>query len=330
MKIASKSHSKFSQLLPALLVLVFVVIAGSRDSLAESFIKSETDAPPILIILLFSFSAISLGFIVGVFSNAGSISKTCGDLRDVWFSDRCSLICLNVVTAGAYILTIIAIGSNLGAAYNSFIDYGITPVITLFFGVAGIGEKFQIRRIGAVLVACIGIFLVSVVDSSNTDTVYVAKKWGIVASVCSAFFGAGIHYFNKKMVGKNVDPWAILTSRMLLVFLLSSLLLYFSSTDFVLSDHLILLPYAVIFFAFPLYLLLVAFKSIELGQFAVALYLVPVVTTIVSSFLGRVDFQLESVIGVIAVITAMLISNNLDRYVKGGFEKIWRSIRSRL
>src|ERR1700684_519848 len=118
----------------------FCILSSCRDVLSEILFKDQQyDASPVFV--LFVYSAVTQAVAVAVF-----VSRlVSGDLnpRPSLRSACKEILLLNFFTLAAFLLYFVAIDSPVGAAVNSFVDYGSSPIFTAMVGILLMQERLD-------------------------------------------------------------------------------------------------------------------------------------------------------------------------------------------
>jgi drug/metabolite transporter (DMT)-like permease len=312
-KVDEKTVSRSDGSLPsetstlALLVL-FVVLAASRDTGTELFLKKWGKVPPDVILLGFCFSALLLAAALSVRRERNATNV---------ISKEATPLCIGLAltTLSSYTFTVLAIQSQLGAAYHSFIDYGASPAITVIIAALWLGETPSGRYVAGLALALGGVLLFTGVAAHEPNG-SIPAALGAVFSLCAATSGAFVFSINKRLLNMGCSPRALLAVRMGPLTLILAVVVYVCGHLPVLARQPVLLLFCVLFFAVPLYLNLVALKRMRVQRFAGWLFLIPCTTYIQSMLWGLKAPGIGPILAVGLTIAALLVMES-NKQVKG-------------
>lgn len=265
---------------------------------AEYFMKSATQASPATIILHFVVSAVVLAPFIRKYTPPPVVPRPAPQLFD--------LLLLNLATAVTYALTYLAVWSDLGAAYTNLLDYGLTPVAGFIFAWKMLGERIRGWRFLVVAFALAGLAMLFLTDSEVTQPRTLGSRWGVLAVIGASTCGAWMYALNKRLVMHGTADWLILAGRMPMTILGCVLILLLEHRLAEPFSLPYLFPFALIFYAVPMYLLLVVFKRVTFDSFSLWLFLVPCVTVITAAVSGYASFSPLRIMGTALVFLPVL------------------------
>lgn len=285
----------------------YVLLSSIRDVGAEWMLKRGS-AIPSDVFLFFLCLGMFVAGITGNFlvSRRKPAVKLDGKTR-AW------IMLLNVIVVIIYWLSISAIKTSAGAAASSFVDYGLTPVFAVFLAWPLLGERPQARYLAGLALALLGIYLFSNMNFHELWHGSSSYLQGLGLALSAGALTAIIAPANKKLINAGLDPWQILSYRMLfpaLVFLAAAI--YNDHTAY-LSQWPMLLAYGLVFGALPIVLGLTALKQIEVNHLTIWMFLIPICTFLLSAALSFATLNLRTATGALLVLVASAYMEKIKR-----------------
>ena len=291
-----------------ILIAVYCAMAAGRDACSELLLKEVEPIHPVLLLWCYSLAGIVLGAVLQLASRGRVHDQPSGSGFAARRRVVTRLIQLNIVTALAYITAIAAIWSQLGAAFNAVIDYGMSPIFTLIVAFALFGEKLTVRILLSVVTCAMGIVLITANRDLGSISEVGSFSFGVICAMISAVGTAFNINISKQLVAWGIPKSRILMYRLLLVFVGSSIALVFIQGAFTLRGVMLVSPLALFGFALPVYLLLTAFEHVRMRVVSLLLFLMPVFTYAFSAVLGFATVDLIPILGALSIIVGVLYS----------------------
>lgn len=287
---------------PRLALPVFVLfccLSATRDVLSEVFLKKqEYQLSPVFILLIYSLTTqLIFGLHLLVRPRRVRTSNTLAS-RDTVLA----LALLNVFTVIAYTTYFLAIASPLGAGLNSFVDYGTTPLFTAITGALLLGEKLNKRFWYSATLGLSGVFLFSISRISSDLSMSFAWLLGLTYALVSSLSSAAYRVYSKQLLSVGMDKSQILFYRLFGVTISLSVYAYIGKEVVQVEAILPVLITGIIGFSLPLFLILYVLEHMEIRQFAILWFLLPLITYFVSFGFGYTDVYVLDALAAICIV----------------------------
>jgi drug/metabolite transporter (DMT)-like permease len=257
----------------------FCVLSAARDVLSETLFKDQAyNASPIFVLFVYCVITQLVAGAVLLFTRPvqalpGSVSSTA---QVIW---------LNGFTLAAFLFYFLAIDSPIGAAVNSFVDYGSGPVFTAVVGVLLAGERLDLTFAICAVLSVGGIVVLGLprVTITEFNLLWIGGlALSLLSSLSSAFYRA---YF-KLLLTAGMTKSAVIFARLFgLTIVLGSVLLikpHLFRSDLLINTCVL----GLIGFTLPLFLTLTIIERLTIRSFAVLLFALPAITFFLSAVLG--------------------------------------------
>jgi drug/metabolite transporter (DMT)-like permease len=286
--------------------LLFCILSSTRDSFSELLFKGdETKINPYFLLFIFSIVTQTTALLgtLALSSEREGITKAFnrGRYREV--------IALNFFTLIAFLLYFLAIASPIGAATNSLIDYGTSPIFTAIVGSILLGRDLSKGFLIGSLVCMSGVALIyltsinnEIYSISNTHTTL-----GLLYALGSSASSAMYRIYFKKLLNDGISKSLIVFTRLLGISTVLGFYIFFHPYLWI-SDMIIQASLVGLFsFTIPLFISLFVLQRVSIENFSMLLFLLPAFTTIESTLLGYYDMSLTKIYGVILLLAGMYI-----------------------
>jgi drug/metabolite transporter (DMT)-like permease len=259
----------------------FCCLSSSRDVISEFLFKDKLyDANPVFI--LFVYSAVTQA--VAVITWLGGLIV--GPAKPMFHLQVIGkeVLLLNFFTLMAFLFYFIAIDSPVGAAVNSFVDYGSSPIFTAIIGVILMGERLDKAFLLTATIAGVGIVVLAA-PRLHVDSVHLGIL-GLVLALLSSLSSGFYRVYFKVLLEKGLSKSAIVFLRLMAITLLLGGILFVRPelfrADILFKTALI----GVLGFAIPLFLSLGALQRLAVRSYAMLLFLLPALTYALSASFG--------------------------------------------
>jgi drug/metabolite transporter (DMT)-like permease len=279
--------------------VAFCVLSSARDVVSEVIFKDHTyDASPVFV--LFVYSAVTqcvAGAALLVGRAPERAKQIAGRGRDIFW--------LNIFTLAAFLFYFLAINSPLGAAINSFIDYGSSPAFTAAVGTLLVRERLDRTFLLSAAVSFTGIVILI------APRVYVSEfslLWmaGLGLSFLSSISSAFYRVYFKILLASGATKSAVIFVRLFGVTLVLGAILLIRPelfrADLLVATSIL----GLIGFTLPLFLTLVIMQHVTIRSFAILLFSVPALTFLLSAILGYANFFVSDSIAAVLAVFAVV------------------------
>jgi drug/metabolite transporter (DMT)-like permease len=261
----------------------FCALSSARDILSELLFKDRIyEANPVFVLFVYS---IITQLVAGICLFVPSRPHESHNI----VRHGMAFIWLNVFTLAAFIFYFLAIKSPLGAAVNSFVDYGSSPIFTAIIGALYAKERLSRAFAISATASTVGIVILSIprVYIDNFSPLWVAGLlMCFVSSISSACYRVGY----KNLLVQGATKSSIIFFRLFGTTLTLGALLLISPDKIrldILGQVSIL---GLIGFTAPLFLTLIIMERVTIRSFAMLLFCVPALTFIASASIGYATF----------------------------------------
>jgi drug/metabolite transporter (DMT)-like permease len=258
-------------MLAYVLFFIFCALSSLRDVLSERLFKLHgIGLSPVFVLFVYS---VETQFIAFVIIAARHLRRD----PDLVRSSLGELIALNVFTLIAYLTFFLAINTQLGAALNSFVDYGTGPVFTAIAGWVFLKERLNSRFVAAAMICSAGILLFAFPLIAQQRLTF---NWcsGVLFALASSAAGAMYRIYYKMLLNQGVSKSAIVLYRLSgLSFVLGAILIF--RPQMFRSQYLgQVATVGLVGFTGPLFLILFVLQKVRVAHFSIMLFLMPVLT----------------------------------------------------
>lgn len=284
----------------------FCVFSSVRDVISEALFKNQTyDANPVFLVFVYSVTTQCVAGAILLFeSPARSVKQMAG--RETPF------LLLNCFTLAAFFFYFLAIDSPLGAAVNSFVDYGSSPAFTAIVGVLVAKEPLDRTFAISASLSLIGIAVLSAprLYIDQLSLLWIAGLFlSLLSSISSAFYRV---YFRVLLVGGATKSVIIFVRLFGTTVALGIILLvkpeYFRADLLVQTAVL-----GLVGFTIPLFLTLTIIQHVTIPSFAMLLFCVPVFTFILSAAAGYTHLFASDLVAAALTITGATLYERRNR-----------------
>ncbi|WP_459863808.1 DMT family transporter [Endothiovibrio diazotrophicus] len=300
-----------SSALAYLVFFSFCIISGIRDVITEYLFKDEVwNSNPVFTLFVFSISAIVF-VVLFLFINERRLGF---DRFKVEKNTVVVFVKLNFFTFLAFGCFLLAIDSSFGAALNSVVDYGTSPIFTGILAAIVLGEKLGKVFWVSLFFGVSGILLIA--NSRVSFDVEMHASWyvGLLCALSSSLSSAFCRAYYKKLVDLGVEKLLILFWRMTGMVLVLFIFMLVYGDEYWRSDLLVITFIVGLFgFVLPIYLMLLVVQNFELKHVAVLLMLYPVFTLLFASAFGYYSPAALDMLGILLVLGAVLLHETIDR-----------------
>ena len=278
----------------------FCALSSARDVISEAIFKDQNyNASPIFTLFIYSFTTqLVAGGLMLSRNGANALLKSVKHEGDVLW--------LNIYTLLAFIFYFLAISSPIGAAINSFVDYGTGPLFT-----ALIGTLLSQERLNKTfwLSATLSVAGIIVLNAPRIDVGDFSFFWfvGLTLSLLSSLSSGFYRVYFKRLLSRQVTKSSIIFSRLFATTLMTGVIL-------LINPHLFqirLLPYVFLLgllgFTAPLFLTLIIIQRVTIRRFAMLLFAIPVLTFAFSASIGYVHVFVSDIFAGAAVLVGLAI-----------------------
>jgi len=284
----------------------FCALSASRDVISEFLFKSDIyEASPIFVLFVYSIVTQCVAGIVLLLNFYRRPGNVIGPTKDVLW--------LNGFTLAAFLFYFLAIDSPLGAAANSFIDYGSSPAFTAMLGALLAHERLNLTFAISAFISICGIVVLSVprVTVEQYSLLWAAGlAFSLLSSLSSAFYRV---YFRLLLVRGMMKSAVIFFRLFGLTVALGGILLV--RPDLFRSDLLLKTSIlGLVGFTVPLFLSLTIIQRLTLRSFAILLFALPAITFFLSASMGYAQlFPSDVAAGALAIIGIVLHERRIPR-----------------
>src|ERR1051326_3155809 len=291
-----------SRLLAYAAFVAFCCLSSIRDVLSEIIFKHpQYEASPIFV--LFVYSAITqLVACLWLLTTAVAAKEDASWLRGA----TNEILLLNVFTLAAFLFYFLAIQSPIGSAVNAFVDYGSGPIFTAIVAAIVVREPLTIRFAVSSVLSIAGL-LVLEFPRLDADGISPVSLTGIALALVRSLFGALYQGYFKVLLQKGAAKSAIILLRLVgTTVVLGGIL--FMRPDLFRSDLLLETALVgLIGFAAPLFLVLEVLQRVKLQNFAVLLFLFPVLTLVISWATGYAKIFQSDIAAAALLLIAIIL-----------------------
>lgn len=267
--------------------LLSVVLTTVRDIGFEVFVKHST--PPIHPVFFLFISVL----LTQVFCAAFLVRRQ----RSIPFSEfirkpgaAVSLFYVNFFTFLSFLAYFLAIGSPIGAGFNSVVSFGSDPIFTVLVGLFFIRERIDRRFLWTCVISFAGIALLGSKGltgggETKAQSGY-AWQWGVALSLASSFFFAIYIIYLKRLQTLGMSTLGIVLARLWFCCLASGLWLILRPGLFEPAAILEICVFSLITFCLPIVFFVYSVGFLTIRSLAVLLFLNPILTIVTSSVMG--------------------------------------------
>jgi len=278
----------------------FCALSAARDVISETLFKDHTyNASPVFVVFVYSVVTQCVAGAMLLVGHPFQLATASVDRGRYFFL-------LNGFTLTAFFFYFLAINSPLGAAMNSFVDYGSSPVFTAIVAALLAQERLDKTFTISALVSFTGIVVLSAPRVSIDEFSWVwltGLGFSLLSSISSAFYRV---YFRLLLVG-GVTKSAVIFIRLFGITISLGAILLIRPELFrvdLLAETAVL---GLLGFTLPLFLTLAIIQRLTLQSFAMLLFAVPALTFLLSESLGYARlFPSDIVAGALAIIGMIL------------------------
>jgi drug/metabolite transporter (DMT)-like permease len=269
----------------------FCILSSIRDVLSEVLFKHQSiDASPIFVLFVYCIvTQLAAGFCL--FVTWISSEKFAMSI----YSLKKELFLLNLFTLTAYAFYFVAIQSPLGAAVNSFVDYGTGPLFTAIVAAILIGEGLGKGFAWCATLSVLGLIVLGA-PRLYSQEISLIWLFGLLFALLSSLSSSIYYVYFKILLRNNVTKCAIVFFRLFAITLLLGAILIVRPDlfrkDLLLETALI----GFVGFSLPILVVLSIIQRVSINSFAMLLFLLPVLTFLISASIGYVQFYLSDII----------------------------------
>ncbi len=287
----------------------FCLLTAARDSLSEVVMKADVESlSPIGLVFFFFLSALIFGFVL--LALKGSFRDLLKKLTINRTNTRNAIgSCIWITLASITFLE--AIESALGASLTSFIDYSMNPLITAVFAFFMVKERLDRKFWLTAGLSIIGIFLMSF-DKLSEVEIRGDISYGLLMIILSCSTLALSRIANKQLLNNGFTMIELTATRFSLGTVVMGILLLSSDQQISLTFAGKILGLSFVGFALPLFIVLYAFKHLDLKTFSLAQFLIPTFTLLFSWGLGMISPTSFDLAGAFLIITVYYLSQFRD------------------
>jgi drug/metabolite transporter (DMT)-like permease len=261
----------------------FCALSSARDVISEALFKDHTNnASPVFVLFVYS--------VVTQFVAGAALLVDHHFQRAIHaIGHEKHLLLLNGFTLAAFFFYFLAISSPLGAAMNSFVDYGSSPAFTAIVGALLAQERLDRTFTISALVSLTGIIVLFVprVYIDEFSLLWAAGlALSLLSSISSAFYRV---YFKLLLVGGMTKSAVIFIRLFGITIALGAILLIrpeLFRVDLLAETAIV----GLVGFTLPLFLTLSILQRLTIRSFAILLFAVPALTFLLSASLGYAHF----------------------------------------
>lgn len=260
----------------------FCVLSSSRDVLSEFLFKDQSySASPVFVLFVYSVATqvvAAITFLAGLVFDARRPTFL---VRGVWKE----ILLLNFFTLTAFVLYFIAIDSPVGAAVNSFVDYGSSPIFVAIVGAVLLGERLDKTFVWSAAAASVGIIIFA---SRRLQGETLSLFWvlGLIVALLSSLSSAFYRVYFKVLLEAGASKSVIVFTRLIGVTLLLGAILLLRPELFRYDMLAKTVLIGVLGVAIPLFLALGAIQRLQVRSYAMLLFLLPASTYLLSAVFG--------------------------------------------
>lgn len=283
--------------------LAFCLLSSIRDVLSEIIFKHQSyDASPVFVLFVYSvvtqlFAGITL-FVLRAGSPEVLLWPAGVKKRDVAL--------LNLFTLAAFFLYFAAIQSPIGAALNAFIDYGSGPIFTAIVGAFLVGEALTTRFAIAAVLSVAGLAILELGRTSIYE-MSSASLIGTMLALLSSVAGAIYQVYFKILLQEGMTKSALVLFRLMATTVVLGAVLLIRPDWF----RFDLLPatalIGLIGFTIPLFLTLTVMQRVQIQNFAMMLFLFPVLTLLISFSMGFAQLHTSDAVAGALLLAAIAV-----------------------
>jgi drug/metabolite transporter (DMT)-like permease len=297
---SEKNANLSDRIIAYIAIVAFCALSSARDVISEFLFKDEAHrASPIFV--LFVYSAVTQLVGVVIFALGPTASRpTSAELGKA----KNEIIYLNLFTAAAFALYFAAIRLPLGAAMNSFVDYGSGPIFTALVGAHMLHERLDRSFVYVCITSLAGLLLL---NAPRIETEQASAQWllGVGCALLSSVAGAYYTIYYKMLIVSGLPKFLILTMRLALLTVILAFWLTIDRelfrTDLLISTAIL----GLIGFTLPLFLILNVLQRVTIRRYSILLFLVPALTLLFSIFAGYETLRAFDVLGAVILILAV-------------------------
>jgi drug/metabolite transporter (DMT)-like permease len=278
----------------------FCLFSSARDVLSEALFKNHSyDASPVFVVFVYSIVTQCIaGALVLV---QRPVQRT----KQIIEHGR-RFVLLNFFTLAAFFLYFLAINSPLGAAVNSFVDYGSSPALTAIVGSMLAQERLDKVFAVSALLSVAGIV---VLGAPRIYVDHFSFFWvtGLVlcllSSISSAFYRV---YYRLLLLGGETKSAIIFVRLFGLTTVLGFVLL--ARPELFRSDLLTeTVVIGLVGFTLPLFLTLTILQNMTIPSFSMLLFCLPILTFVLSASIGYARlFPSDLLAGTLTIVGLVL------------------------
>lgn len=267
----------------------FCALSSARDVISEALFKNHTyNASPVFVLFVYCVVTQCVAGAVLLARHPFQCTK--------WITGRENyLIRLNGFTLAAFFFYFLAINSPLGAAMNSFVDYGSSPAFTAIVGTLLGQERLDRTFAISALVSLAGILVLSAprvyIDEFSLLWV-VGLSFSFISSISSAFY----RVYYKLLLVDGMTKSAVIFIRLFGITIALGAILLIRPELFrvdLLAETAIL---GFVGFTLPLFLTLIIIQRLTIRSFAMLLFAVPVLTFLLSASVGYAHLFVSDIV----------------------------------
>jgi drug/metabolite transporter (DMT)-like permease len=281
-------------------IVAFCALSSARDVISEFFFKGQAyKASPIFVLFVYSTVTQLVGVVVFALSPKAS-RPTSAELGKA----RNAIVYLNLFTAAAFALYFAAIRLPLGAAMNSFVDYGSGPIFTALVGAQMLHERLDRSFVYVCVASLAGLLFLGV---PRIESEQASAQWllGVGCALLSSVAGAYYTIYYKMLIVRGIPKSLIITLRLVFLTVILGFLLIMNQelfrVDLLISTAIL----GLIGFTLPLFLILNVVQRVTIRRYSILLFLVPALTLIFSIVAGYEALRALDVLGAGILILAV-------------------------
>ncbi len=297
---------KTKEALITYVILALCCIAAAwRDVGAEYLFKNYENLHPLFVLFLGCLLTQILMLVIMSIKRPKLVPIPKSSKKDIY--------ALNVFTFLSFLTYFLAIKSPLGATVNSYIAFGVDPIITALLLAIQFKQKISRNFILSVIPCVVGIFLLG---WSNIKGLNVSiKDWsiGFSFSVLSSLFYAYYIIYLKRILNIGIGPVVANFFRLTLTNI--ALGAFFILNPELVKDVNLLevLGIGAVGFAMAFFIFTFLVQKTNIQQLVILAFLFPVFTNIVSAFSGLYKFSFLGLMGSILILSSMAIYEKVRR-----------------
>jgi drug/metabolite transporter (DMT)-like permease len=278
----------------------FCALSSARDVISEALFKNNTyNASPVFVLFVYSLVT---QCVAGAVLLLGQRSQ--GTEESAYGAPY--LLKLNGFTLAAFLFYFLAIDSPVGAAMNSFVDYGSSPTFTAIVGALLAHERLDRIFVVSALVSLAGIIVLSA-PRVHIDEFSWLFAVGLVLSLLSSISSAFYRVYFRLLLVRGSSKSAVIFIRMFGLTIVLGVILLFQPKLFrvdLLTETALL---GFIGFTLPLFLSLTIIQRLAIRSFAMLFFAMPALTLLFSASLGYAHvFGSDIIAGSLAIFGVIL------------------------